>query len=100
MIDLTEIANNNSDRKGHITDRDGNFKTPPNQFLDYLDDMSETHRCVFIANEFLKIEHRDCVEGLVQDVLQTLVDNFNLNETELEYVVETSLHNLEFEGVA
>ena len=52
-----------------------------------------------IANEMLRIKDREKVEDLVQDVLQTLVENFNLNETELEYVVETSIHNLDFEGV-
>ena len=52
-----------------------------------------------IANEMLKIKEREKVEDLVQDVLQTLVENFNLNETELEFVVETSIRNLDFEGV-
>ena len=53
-----------------------------------------------IANEMLRIKDREKVEDLVQDVLQTLVENFNLNETELEFVVETSIRNLDFEGVA
>jgi len=52
-----------------------------------------------IANEMLRIKDREKVEDLVQDVLQTLVENFNLNETELEFVVETSIRNLDFEGV-
>ena len=79
MIDLTEIAF--FDDEVNIS-----FKT-------------DTYRCLFIANEMLKIKDREKVEDLVQDVLQTLVENFNLNETELEYVVETSIHNLDFEGV-
>jgi len=46
------------------------------------------------ANAIEKFQDIDNVKSIVQDSLQTLVDNFNLNETELREVIEESIHNL------